>query len=84
LFEDKEATIAQVIKERVTPRVKHLDVLICFMNEQIVFDEITPIYSHTHEMKAGVNTKPHGGETLQKNILNIIGFKYYPKKDSEH
>mmetsp|Transcript_2512 Transcript_2512/g.3546 ORF Transcript_2512/g.3546 Transcript_2512/m.3546 type:complete len:95 (+) Transcript_2512:649-933(+) len=55
-----------------------------FINKHTVFDEIAPIYSHSHEMKAEVNIKPHGGETLQKKILNIIGFKYYPKQQSEH
>ena len=31
-----------------------------------------------------MNTKPHGGETLQKHLFSIIGFKFYPPANSEH
>ena len=33
-FEDNKATIAQVIKDRLTPRIRHIDVLVAWMNEK--------------------------------------------------
>ena len=82
--EDNEATITQVIKDRLTPEVKHLDVMICWLNEQYRNRTFQPIPTSTKNMRADLNTKPHGGESLQIKSLPLFGIKFYPPPDSEH
>ena len=43
-----------------------------------------PKYVNTSKMKADMNTKPFGGESLQEKYLASIGFSYYPASSSEH
>lgn len=31
-----------------------------------------------------MNTKAHGGQTLQEKHLSMIGFQFYPPLNSEH
>ena len=82
--EDNEATISQVLKDRLTPEVKHLDVIICWLHQQHLNRTFTPIPTSTKHMKADVHTKAHGGETLQRKVLPLMGFPFYPPPGSEH
>ena len=83
-FEDNKATIAQVIKDRLTPRIRHIDVLVAWMNEQFARERLAPVYTATMDNKADKNSKPHGGQTLQAKHLDTVGFSSYPPPDSEH
>ena len=38
----------------------------------------------TDRQVADFNTKPTGGESLQKNVLYIMGARFYPPKGTEH
>ena len=82
--EDNAATITQVLKDRLTPEVKHLDVMVCWLHEQYKKHIFYPIPTKTCHMRADVNSKPHGGETLQKKVLPLFGFPFYPPADSDH
>ena len=84
IFSDSQTTITQVFKDRLTPQVRHLDVMVCWLSEHKTLDAIMPKYINTTKMKADINTKPFGGENLQQKFLDLIGFKYYPPISSEH
>ena len=84
IMEDNQATITQIKKDRLTPRVKQLDIIITWLHYHYNRGTFIPLYINTHLNKADMNTKPHGGETLQKHLFSIIGFKLYPPTNSEH
>ena len=84
IFEDNKATIAQVLNDRLTPCVRHIDVLVAFVNDQFSRERLTPIYCASENNRADKNSKPHGGQTLQTKHLATNGFKFYPPPDSEH
>ena len=82
--EDNAATIAQVIKDRLTPRVKHMGTLIGWLNEQFSRGRMQPATCSTDNMDADMNTNPYGGFRLQKKYLSLIGHQFYPPPTSEH
>ena len=73
-----------MIKDRLTPRIRHIDVLVAWMNEQFARERLAPVYTATMNNKADKNSKPHGGQTLQAKHLDTVGFPFYPPPDSEH
>ena len=83
-FEDNRATIAQVMNDRLTPRVRHIDVLVAWLNDQFARECTTPIICSTTDNIADKNSKPHGGQTLQQKHLSTVGFKHYPPPDTDH
>ena len=84
IFEDNAATIAQVLRDRITPRTKHLDILITWLHEQYSRERFVPIRATSHNQRADHNSKPHGGITLQTKALPLFGFSNYPPPDSKH
>ena len=83
-YEDNAATIAQVIKDRLTPQVKHMGALIGWLNEQFSRERMRPVTCSTDKMEADMNTKPHGGFRLQTKFLALISHQFYPPPTSEH
>mmetsp|Transcript_7767 Transcript_7767/g.11107 ORF Transcript_7767/g.11107 Transcript_7767/m.11107 type:complete len:108 (+) Transcript_7767:54-377(+) len=81
-LKDNQATIAQAIRDRLTPQVKQFDTQICWINEKTAFGEIVFMYKNTKDMIEDANTKPHGGESILKILLSMMGFKYYPQPKS--
>ena len=71
-FEDNKATIAQVIKYRLTPRICHICVLVTWMNEDFARERFAPVYTATNDNKADKNSKPYGGQTLQAKNLGAV------------
>ena len=84
IFKDNKATIAQVFNDRLTPRVRHIDVLVAFVNDQFSRERLTPIYCASENNKADKNSKPHGGQTLQAKHLATNGFIFHLPPDSKH
>ena len=82
--EDNVATIAQVLNDRLTPRVKHIDVIIIWINNQFGRDRMVPVPCPSELEKGDMNTKQHGGSTLQQKFLPLVGFQFYPPPNSEH
>ena len=82
--EDNAATIAQVLNDRLTPRVKHIDVIISWINNQFGRDRMVPVTCPSELEKGDMNTKPHGGSTLQQKYLPLVGFQFYPPPQSTH
>ena len=83
-YEDNQATIRQVLANRLTPQVRHLDVLITWLNEQHLKGIFTPHYTKTTHMLADFNTKPTGGKHLHTQHQLIIGANDYPPSDTKH
>ena len=82
--EDNEATIAQVLNDRLTPRVKHIDVIISWLNNQFGRERMAPVACPSELEKGDMNTKPHGGSTLQQKYLPLVGYQFYPPPNSTH
>ena len=82
--EDNAATIAQVINDRLTPRVKHVDILIGWLNEQSSCELMKPVATPSNQQKGCMNTKPHGGFTLQTKFLEMVGHQFYPPPFYDH
>ena len=83
-YEDNALTIAHVIKDRLTPRVKHMGTLIGWLNEQFLRERMNPVSCTSEIQEAGMNTKPHGVFQLQLTYLSIVGYQFYPPPSSEH
>ena len=74
IFEDNNATIAQVLRDRLTPRTKYLDILVTWLHEQYSRQRIVPIRATSDNQKSDYNSKPHGGINLQTKTLPLFGF----------
>ena len=77
-FEDNSATISQVLKDRLTPHVKHLDMKVLWLHQQKNFGIFHPFPCPTNRQVADFNSKPTGGSTLQQSLLYIVGARFYP------
>ena len=84
ISEDNQATIAEVLNDRLTSQVRHLDTIISWLHENFVKHIFHPEYTNTKLQSADINTKPHGGPDLKSMLLPLIGFQHYPPKGSEH
>ena len=83
-FEDNSATISQVLKDRLTPHVKHLDMKVLWLHQQKIFGIFLPLPCPTTRQVADFNSKPTGGPTLQQSLLYIVGARFYPPPSSIH
>ena len=83
-YEDNNAAIQQIQAGQLTPRVKHLDIMMTWLHEQHLYERFVAIYCNTDLNKSDMNTKSHGGKTLQEKNLSMVGFKFYPPKGSVH
>ena len=83
-FEDNSATISQVIKDRLTPHVKHLDMKVLWLHQQKLFGIFLPLPCPTRRQVADFNSKPTGGPTLQQSFLYIAGARFYPPPSFHH
>ena len=83
-YEDNSATITQVLKDRLTPQVKHMDLKVTWMHQQKLIGIFTPHPCPTDRQQADFNSKPTGGCQLQNSVLHLVGARFYPPKDSEH
>ena len=68
IFEDNQATIAQVLNDRLTPRVRHIDVLVAFVNDQFSRERLTPIYCKSENNKADKIINHMGVKDCKQNI----------------
>ena len=82
--EDNQPLITEVTHGRITPNVRHLDVPLAFLHEQYLRKIYDLYYIPTNLHSADVNTKPHGGGSLKKIILDLIGYSSFPPASSEH
>ena len=60
-WEDKTSCISVVESKRVTPRVKHIDILVYFLQEQFDNGLFLPKYKKSSVMPEDMCTKPCSG-----------------------
>ena len=84
IHEDNKATIAQVMKDRLTPNIKHVDVPICYLHELYLNGIFHAPYVDSAKNCADLNSKPHGGILLLQKVLWMVGARFYPPVGSEH
>ena len=84
IYEDNKATIAQVMKDRLTPNIKHVDVPICYLHELFLNGIFHVHYVDTAKNCADIISKPHGGILLIQKLLWMVGARFYPPIDSTH
>ena len=84
IFEDNQATITQVMKDRLTPNIKHVDVPITYLHELYLNGIFFAPYVDSSRNCADLNTKPHGGTQLLQKVLWLVGARFYPPHGTEH
>ena len=79
-WKDNTSCISVVESKIVTPRVKHIDITVCFL---MFFDDgiFVTKYEKYSVMLAYMCTKPCSGTIISRSTLWITGFRLYPKID---
>jgi len=72
-YEDNDAAILQIKADKLTPRIKHLDIMMSWSHETGNYGQFVAIYCETHLNINDMNTKPHGRQTLQNKHLWLVG-----------
>ena len=76
--------IAVVGAKRVTPRLKHIYIPVCYVQEQ--FDNVLFLqkYDNSIVMPSDVCTKPCSGPIIIRSTKWMTGFGFYPTSETEH
>ena len=83
-YEDNNAAIQKIKSDKLTPRIKHLDIMMIWLHQDHDYGIYKAIYVPTDRNKADMNTKAHGGQILQDKHLCLVGYRLYPKKGTKH
>ena len=70
--------------KRVTPRVKHIDIPVCFLQEQFDNGLFIPKYEKYSIIPADMYTKPFPGPIIGRSTKWMTGLRFYPTSDIEH
>ena len=83
-WEDSISCIYVVEYKRVTTRVKHIDIPVCFIQEQ--FDKGIHIkeYDKSSVISADMCTKPWSGTIISRSTIYMTGFILYITSEKEH
>ena len=82
-WEDNTSCISVVEAKRVTPRVKHIDIPVCFLQEQFDNGLFLPKYEKSSVMLADMCTKPCSGTIIIRSTKCMTGFRLYPAIETE-
>ena len=66
-WEDNTSCISVVEAKRVTPQVKHIDIPVCFLQEQFDNGLFLPKYENSSVMTADMCTKPCSGPIISRS-----------------
>ena len=80
--EDNTCFISVVEDREVTPRVKHIDIPVCFLHEQFDNGLFLPKYEKSSVMPADMCTKPCSGPIISRINKLMTGFRFYPTSES--
>ena len=83
-YEDNQATIKQVLKDRITPEARPLDVLITGLHEHKLRGTFSIHDCRSDLQLAYFNSKPLGGDLLANKVYWAVGARYLPPKNSIH
>ena len=65
-YEDNSATISQVLKDRLTPQIKHLDLKVTWLHQQKHIGIFIPEACPTDRQLADFNSKPTSKEFVPR------------------
>ena len=83
-WEDNISFISVVEAKKVTPRVKHIYIPVCFLHEQFDNGLFVPKYDKSSVMTADMCTKPYSGPTISHSTKWMTVLLFYPTSESEH
>ena len=69
---------------RVNPRLKQIDITVCFLKEQFDNGLFIPKYYKSSAMPVDMCTKPCSGPIISRITKWMTGFRFYPTSDTEH
>ena len=76
--------ISDVEAKRVTPRVKHIDIPVCFLQKQFDNGLFLPKYENSSVITEDMCTKPCSGTIISRSTKCMTGLRFYPTSDTEH
>ena len=83
-WEDNTGCISAVEAKKVTPRVKHIGIPVCFLQEQFDNGLFLPKYDNYSVVPADMCTKPCSGPRISRSTKWMSGFIFYPTSETEH
>ena len=83
-WEDNTSCISIVEAKIVTPKVKHIDITVCFQQEQFDNGLFLPKYENSSVIPTDMCTKPCPGPIIIRSTKWITGFIFYPTSEAEH
>ena len=84
IYEDSEPTIKIVNSTNPTNRIRHIATHASYAHERKVVGDSEPAHIPTSLQIADIGTKNIGRVLRNRHLLNMIGFKHYPPKGSDH
>jgi len=82
IFEDNKGTFD--IGRRLTPRVKHIDVPLCYIHHQHKLNTFDVAECSTHLMMADGLNKALLDPTIKRQSAFYTCRRFFPKRDTEH
>ena len=67
-----------------TPRVKHIDIPVCFLQEKFDNSLFLPKYEKSSVMPEDMCTKPCSCPIISRSTKWMTGFIFYPTSETEH
>ena len=84
IFEDNQGTSDIVNAGRLTPRVKHIDIPLCFIHDHHKQGSFDVKRCHTTLMLADGLNKALAGPVIKRHSDHYTGKRFYPKQNSPH
>ena len=82
-WEDNTSCIYFVGAKIVTPRVKHVYIPVCFLQEKFDNGLFLPKYLKSSVMPADICTKPPSSPIISRGTKCMTGFRFYPNSETE-
>ena len=83
-WEDNTSFISVIEDKIVTPRVKHVETPVYFLQEFFYNGIFVPKYENSSVIPADMGTKPCSGKIISRSNKWMNGFILYPTGDIEH
>ena len=83
-WEDNRSFVSFVEAKIVTPRVKHIHIPVCFLQQQFDNSLFIPKYDKSSFMPADMCTKPCAGPIISWGNKWMTKFRFYPTSEIEH
>ena len=83
-WEDNTSCISVFEAKWVTPRVKQIDITVCFLQEKFDNGLFLQKYEKSSVMPADMCKKPCSGPIIIRSTKWMTGFIFYPTSETEH